>query len=82
MISPRKGKIIISKELYDSTEINDALFKLEMKVYKVDYMPFQDWYEIYFTSKYLDEIPDSQEPALITIEITRYGFSFKKVKHD
>ena len=53
MISPRKGKIIISKELYDSTEINDALFKLEMKVYKVDYIPFQDWYEIYFTSKYL-----------------------------
>ena len=46
MISTRKGKIIISKELYDSTDINDALFKLEMKVYKVDYIPFQDWYEI------------------------------------
>ena len=82
MISSRKGKIIISKELYDSADINDALFKLEMKVYKVDYIPFQDWYEIYFTSKYLDEIPDSQEPTPINIEITGYGFSFKKVKHD
>ena len=79
MISSRKGKIIVSKELYNSTEINDALFKLEMKVYKVDYMPFQDWYEIYFTSKYLDEIPNSLEPTLVNIEISRYGFSFKRV---
>ena len=79
MISPRKGKIVISKELYDSTDINDALFKLEMKVYKVDYIPFQDWYEIYFTSKYIDEITESQEPTLVNIEISRYGFSFKRV---
>ncbi len=78
MISKRKGKICISKELYDSEEINDVLFKLEMKIYKIEYLSFLDQYEIYFTSKYLIEVPESSEPQEVVAEKTTYGFHFKE----
>lgn len=79
MVSKRKGKVLISKELYDGEEVNAALFKLEMKIYRIEYMPFQDWYEIYFTSKYLPEIDESQKPTNVRIEITTLGLTFKEV---
>ena len=79
MVSNRKGKILISKELYDSKEINEALFKLEMKIYRIEYIPFQDWYEIYFTSRYLPEIQETQKPTNVRVEITPQGLSFKEV---
>lgn len=82
MVSNRKAKIIIPKDLYDSDVANNFLFKLEMKIYRIEYISFTDVYEIYFTSKYVDEISEGQEPPTVLAYYTPYGFSFKGCNND
>jgi len=76
MSNQRKAKIVFSRELYDSEQVNDILFKLEMKVYKIEYIPFTDCYELHFTSKYLEEIKGDCKTPTVTAEITSGGFKF------
>lgn len=77
MITDRKGKLKVSKELYETQEIDNALFGLRIKVFKVDYDPFIGMYEIWFTSPFVEEL----EPTISIPEyIIEASNGFKLVK--
>lgn len=75
----RRGKMLISKELYEDDKIDDVLFGLKIKVFKISYEPFSDVYEIYFTSPFIDEIEQGVETIQYVITATTYGFYFTKI---
>ena len=74
----RRGKMLISRELYEDDKVDNFLFGLKVKVFKVEYEPFNERYTIYFTSTFIDEIAYDAEPQQYVIEATGYGFYFKK----
>lgn len=74
MISNRKGFFKISKRLYDSDNIDNALFGLRIKVYEVQYRHFDDIYDIYFTSPFIDEVKEGCEINEYNLNVSQYGF--------
>ena len=77
-VSNKKGILNVSKELYESDEIGNILFKLEVKIYDISYKPLVDNYKIYFTSDYIDEAVEGCELQQYRIEKSTYGFWFVK----
>ena len=75
-ISNKRGSMRIPKEMYDSTECDAALSKLEVKVYSINYEPLMDSYKIYFTSPYVDEAQECCDLPEYSIEISPRGFRF------
>lgn len=59
MISNRRGIVQITRYLYESNQIDNALFGLRIKVYDVSYEPFTDTYLIHFTSPFCREVEES-----------------------
>ena len=41
----RRGNLRISKDLYESDDINHILQSLQIKVYKIKYLPFNYCYD-------------------------------------
>jgi len=78
LVSKRRGILKISKELYDNESMDDLLALLKIKIYHIEYLPFDNSYKILIVSKYLDPISDSVEVPEYRIEVDR-GCYFVKV---
>lgn len=76
--SKRRGKLIVSKELYHSNSINKYLECLKVKVHSMEYKPFQDWYELFIVSEFLPEVNEGVEVEEFLIEILDMGCQFKR----
>lgn len=74
----RKGIVEITKYLYDGKDIDDVLFGLRMKVYKVVYEPFRDVYEVSFTSIFCRPVDEGTEVPMYSIVRTENGFTLKE----
>lgn len=76
--SKRRGKLIVSKELYHSNSINKYLECLKVKVHSIEYKPFQDCYELFIVSEFLPEVNEGVEVEEFLIEILDMGCQFKR----
>ena len=76
MISKRRGKVFISKEIFE--EVQTKMNALNCILYYIDYKPFNNGYEVLFTSEYLPEIDDCTEVPEYLFEKS-YGIKFIKI---
>ena len=76
----KQGIINISATVYRSDMIDDALFGLKIKVFKVEYDTFKDVYTIWFTSPYIDEVEEGSKIPTYNLEVGA-GFKFIKVEN-
>ena len=75
----RKGKLIVSSELYKSDDFNLYLECLKIKVFKIDFLPFDNMYEIFITSPFLNLEINSIECKKYNIELIENGIKFVEV---
>lgn len=77
-ISNRRGRLLVSKEIYEDEKNTHVFFALQVKIFRISYDPYSDTYEIYFTSPFIDEVANGFEQPDYTITYTPYGFYFTK----
>ena len=76
----RKGKLLVSSELYKSDDFNLYLECLKIKVFKIDFLPFDNMYEIFITSPFFNLESNSIECKKYNIELIENGIRFVEVK--
>ena len=78
----RKGKLIVCSELYKSDDFNLYLESLKIKVFKIDFLPFDNMYEIFITSPFLNLESNSVRCKKYNIQLIENGIRFVEVKEN